>query len=84
MVAEQCRPTSATLEPVWFVYVELPDRDLESVRAAVEAAENKVRQWRQTGMLPFPEFEAGQRGELTDTLPYPPEGSPHAVTRRAS
>ena len=53
-------------------------RDPETDEAAVEAAEGKVRQWRQTGMLPFPEFDPGQRGELTDTLPYPPEGSPHA------
>lgn len=53
-------------------------RDAQPDGTAVEAAEAKVRQWRQTGMLPFPEFEPGQRGELTDTLPYPPEGSPHA------
>lgn len=48
---------------------------------AVEAAEAKVAQWRRIGMLPFPEFDTGQRGELTDTLPYPPEGSPHARTQ---
>jgi small-conductance mechanosensitive channel len=63
--------------PSQIVYLR---RDAPPNEAAVEAAEAKVAQWRQTGMLPFPEFETGQRGELTDTLPYPPEGSPHAAT----
>ena len=59
-------------------------RDAPADEAVVRAAEAKVAQWRQTGMLPFPEFEAGQRGELTDTLPYPPDGSPHAATPRTA
>jgi hypothetical protein len=38
MDPDQSRPTTATLEPVWFVYVEVPDRDVTTVREAVGAA----------------------------------------------
>lgn len=38
-------------------------------------AEAKIAGWRKDGILPFPEMDSGMRGELMDTLPYPPEGS---------
>ena len=40
-------------------------------------AEDRVKQWRSSGKLPFPEFEEKEREQLTDTLDYPPKGSPH-------
>jgi len=48
-----------------------------------EAARARVRRWRESGSLPFPDFESGERGELTDTLAYPPEGSARAEDRKA-
>jgi len=64
---------SAIAFPSRTVYLR---RDEAADPEAPAKAENRVRQWRDTGSLPFPEFEAGLRGELTDTLTYPPEGSP--------
>lgn len=39
-------------------------------------AEAKVEDWRKTGKLPFPEFEAEYQNRIQDSLDYPPEGSP--------
>ena len=50
-----------------------PDPDPDPGRRA--EAEAKIAGWRKDGMLPFPEMDSGMRGELMDTLPYPPEGS---------
>jgi MscS family membrane protein len=50
-----------------------PDADPDPVRRA--DAEAKVAGWRKAGVLPFPDMDSGMRGELLDTLPYPPEGS---------
>jgi MscS family membrane protein len=49
------------------------DRDPDPARR--EDAEAKIARWRKDGVLPFPEMDSGMRGELQDTLPYPPEGS---------
>ncbi len=44
-------------------------------RAREVAAE--VEAWRADARLPFPDFAAEERDRLSDTLPFPPEGSPH-------
>ncbi len=44
--------------------------------AATEKAEKLVERWRDEDRLPFPEHEAGFRFELSNTLDYPPRGSP--------
>jgi len=41
-------------------------------------AEAHVRQWRDEGRLPFPNFSPEQIRELRSSVPYPPPGSPEA------
>ena len=43
-----------------------------------EAAEKQVREWGSAQTLPFPDFTEDYRRKITDTLDYPPEGSPGA------
>ncbi|MGB5775368.1 MAG: mechanosensitive ion channel family protein, partial [Sedimenticolaceae bacterium] len=43
-----------------------------------EGAEKQVREWSSAHTLPFPDMAEDQRKEITDTLDYPPEGSPSA------
>ena len=43
-----------------------------------QAAEKQVREWASAQTLPFPDIAEGFRVEITDTLDYPPEGSPDA------
>ena len=43
-----------------------------------QEAECKVRGWASAQTLPFPDFTEDYRKEITDTLDYPPEGSPGA------
>ena len=43
-----------------------------------EGAEKQVREWSSAHTLPFPDMAEDQRKEITDTLDYPPEGSPGA------
>jgi MscS family membrane protein len=50
------------------------DAGLDDERA--NAAEANVREWRQSGTLPFPELADAERTDLADGLDYPPEGSP--------
>jgi len=50
------------------------DKGLDPGRG--DRAKARVQQWRETGRFPFPEFEAKERERLTDTLDYPPKGSP--------
>ena len=38
-------------------------------------AEAAVEEWRTGNQLPFPDFPPDFRGEMEDSLPYPPEGS---------
>lgn len=51
-------------------------RDTGVDGARTEEAEGEVRRWREEKRLPFPEFDFAERAEMTDTLPFPPEGSP--------
>jgi MscS family membrane protein len=44
--------------------------------ALTEAAETEVARWRNEDRLPFPDFDERMRSELSNTLDYPPEGSP--------
>jgi MscS family membrane protein len=53
----------------------LRDKGLDRERKG--EAEARVRQWRGTGKLPFPEFADNEREKLNDILDYPPKGSPH-------
>lgn len=41
-------------------------------------AEKQVREWSAAQALPFPDIAEEQRKEVTNTLDYPPEGSPDA------
>ena len=50
------------------------DRGLDSERQ--QDAENQVRKWAFANKLPFPDFDEAYRLQITDTLDYPPEGSP--------
>ena len=50
------------------------DAGLDGARAG--DAEAEVRRWREEKRLPFPQFDFAERAEMTDTLPFPPEGSP--------
>jgi MscS family membrane protein len=43
-----------------------------------QAAEKKVGEWALAQTLPFPDFPEEYRQQITDTLDYPPEGSPGA------
>ncbi len=43
-----------------------------------QAAEKQVREWAAAQTLPFPDFSDDYRKQITDTLYYPPEGSPGA------
>ena len=52
----------------------LRDKGLDRERSS--EAEARVRQWRGSGKLPFPEFADNEREKLNDILDYPPKGSP--------
>ena len=43
-----------------------------------QAAEKQVREWASAQTLPFPDFAEAYRRKISDTLDYPPEGSPEA------
>ena len=43
-----------------------------------QAAEKQVREWASAQTLPFPDFSEAYRKKISDTLDYPPEGSPEA------
>ncbi|MEN8800510.1 MAG: mechanosensitive ion channel family protein [Thiogranum sp.] len=43
-----------------------------------DGAEKQVREWSSAHTLPFPDIAEDQRRKITDTLDYPPEGSPGA------
>ena len=43
-----------------------------------EVAEAQVRQWRDEGRLPFPNFSTEQIRQMRGTVAYPPPGSPDA------
>ena len=50
------------------------DGGLDSERQ--QGAEKQVREWALAQKLPFPDFAEDYRLQITDTLDYPPEGSP--------
>ncbi|MEM7227056.1 MAG: mechanosensitive ion channel family protein [Pseudomonadota bacterium] len=52
-----------------------PGIDQEKSDSAMES----VKFWRNSGQLPFPRMAPTQRDRLTDTLDYPPRGSPDAL-----
>jgi MscS family membrane protein len=43
-----------------------------------QVAEKRVREWASEQTLPFPDFAEDYQRSITDTLDYPPEGSPDA------
>jgi len=49
-----------------------------------EAAEAQVRQWRDEGRLPFPDFSPEQVQQMRGTVAYPPPGSSEASTAKSS
>ena len=50
------------------------DAGLDSERQ--QTSEKQVREWASAHNLPFPDFAEDYREKITDTLDYPPEGSP--------
>ena len=42
-------------------------------------SENEVEEWRSKRNLPFPDFEPEDKDTMTDTLDYPPDGSPKMI-----
>jgi len=50
-------------------------RDKPLDAAKTEGAVSQVREWRERGELPFPDFGPDQVGELSGRLEYPPAGS---------
>lgn len=45
-----------------------------------DAAIEQVKSWRDAGQLPFPNMTSSRRAQLADTLDYPPQGSPDALS----
>jgi MscS family membrane protein len=64
---------SAFAFPSQTLYVE-PSRGLDA--ELTKAAETEVERWRSENRLPFPDYDERTRRELSNTLDYPPEGSP--------
>lgn len=58
------------------------DDGLDSKRT--EAAEAQVRQWRDEGRLPFPNFSPDRIRQMRSSVTYPPPGSPEATTAKSS
>lgn len=51
-------------------------RDRTPDAEQARAAEAEVEAWRKAGVLPFPWVSQERQAEVTDTLPYPPAGTP--------
>jgi MscS family membrane protein len=64
---------SAFAFPSQTLYVERPHGLDAELR---KAAETEVERWRSENRLPFPDYDERVRCELSNTLDYPPEGSP--------
>ncbi len=57
-------------------------RNLRPDEGKAKQAEAKVREWRDQGRLPFPDFAPAEIADLRDTLPYPsPESALHRGNR---
>ena len=52
--------------------------------AQAQAAEARVRQWREQGCLPFPDFPPEQERQMRGSLVYPPPGSAASARARLS
>ena len=50
-------------------------RDAAPDPARTAEVEREVQGWRSRSNLPFPDFDPGEKGEMVNTLPWPPEGS---------
>lgn len=50
------------------------DRGLDDDQA--QAAQGGVRGWRERGNLPYPDYRKDEAEAMSNTLDYPPEGSP--------
>jgi MscS family membrane protein len=50
-------------------------RDHGPDRERAQAAEACVREWREGGLLPFPNFSPEQAGQIRGSIVYPPPGS---------
>jgi MscS family membrane protein len=48
-----------------------------------QAAEASVREWRDEGSLPFPNFSPAQAGQIRGSIVYPPPGSAEASAARS-
>ncbi|MEO1018839.1 MAG: mechanosensitive ion channel domain-containing protein, partial [Pseudomonadota bacterium] len=59
-------------------------RDTPLDFAEIDAAEEKVRQWRSEGRLPFPDLAATDRAAIEDTLGYPELGTESDDRQRSS
>ncbi|MGQ3673953.1 mechanosensitive ion channel family protein [Xanthobacter sp. TB0139] len=68
----------------------LPSRTLFLGRDAgmdgrqVAEAEETVQKWRDEERLPFPDFSAEDRAQVSNTLAFPPEGAPRSSTQEAA
>jgi MscS family membrane protein len=58
------------------------DKGLDTIET--EAAQDQVRQWRDEGRLPSPNFSAEQLRQMRGSVPYPSPGSPAAPTTKSS
>jgi len=58
------------------------DNGLDTDRT--EVAEAQVRQWRDEGRLPFPDFSPEQVQQMRGAVAYPPPGSPEASPAQSS
>lgn len=54
------------------------NRDTKPDPGKSKDAADAVAEWRQSGNLPFPDFDLEFRQTRRDTLDYPPTGSPHS------
>ena len=57
-------------------------RDTPLDAGKTQEAESRVRQWRETGELPFPDFAPDQIGHLGGSVEYPPPGSAARSSRK--
>jgi MscS family membrane protein len=59
-------------------------RDVGLDANRTQVAEAEVRQWRDEGRLPFPNFSPDQIRQMRSSVAYPPPGSPEASTNKSS
>lgn len=74
VIGVRCETSPEQLRFLLVKIREIRDDGLNTERT--EAAESQVRQWRDEGRLPFPNFSTEQIRQMRGTLPYPLPGSP--------